>query len=647
MKVSYAWLQTYFKKNFLTRGLPKPAVLADLFNAHAFEVEGIEKKGRDTVFEFKVLPDRAHYALSHRGIAREASAITGLVCHDTKRSTPVLIDASIASPSVSVFDQKKCRRYSARCIRDIVVSESPAWLQTRLESIGARSINTIVDATNFVMFDVGQPLHAFDADKVVGGITVRYAHKGEKIVILDGREIELNETDLVVADDAGPLAIAGVKGGKRAEVTSQTKNIILESAHFDPVSVRKTSTRTQLRNDSSKRFENETTPAITLEALEQVTLLILSLSKGSRAGTVTDVYPIPVLPWVIRTTREGVCRMIGIDIAPEKFEKILSSLRISFTSQGDAYTLTPPLERLDVTSPEDIADEVGRLYGYSALPSMLPPEIPRVESDAVFYWSEKVKNAFVESGFSELLTYSLVPKGFFEIAHPLARDKDHLRENLIEKTKEALVYNARNADLLGLEVVCVFEIGKVFLKTGEKTVCSAGALQLKKKKGVTSEGILKEALDAVSKKIGQPLLTSPLEVGAHGAVTEIDITSLVSVLGKAGGLRDLHFVPLSKEKKYKPFSSYPFITRDIAFFTPLNVDEAKVRTVLSDTVRSCGGDILVKGPDLFDMFEKDGKKSYGFRFIFQSFTRTLSDSEIVGVMEKVYGAVKEKGWEPR
>jgi phenylalanyl-tRNA synthetase beta subunit len=174
-----------------------------------------------------------------------------------------------------------------------------------------------------------------------------------------------------------------------------------------------------------------------------------------------------------------------------------------------------------------------------------------------------------------------------------------------------------------------------------------GVLQLKKKKGVTSEGVLREALDAVSKKIGQPLLTSPLEVGAHGAVTEIDVTSLVSVLGKAGGLRDLHFVPLSKEKKYKPFSSYPFITRDIAFFTPLSVDEAKARAVLFDTVRLCGGDILVKGPDLFDMFEKDGKRSYGFRFIFQSFTRTLSDSEIVGVMEKVYGAVKEKGWEPR
>ena len=647
MKVSYAWLQTYFKKNFLTRGLPKPSVLAELFNAHAFEVEGMEKKGRDTIFDIKVLPDRAHYALSHRGIAREASAITGLACHDAKRYVPVLVDVSIASPSVSVFDQKKCKRYSAQSIRDISVADSPSWLRTRLESIGARSINTIVDATNFVMFDTGQPLHAFDADKVVGGITVRFAGRGEKIVILDGREIELNETDLVVADDLGPLAIAGVKGGKRAEVTLQTKNIILESAHFDPVSVRKTSTRTQSRNDSSKRFENEITPAIASSALEQVTALIVSLSKGSRAGMVTDVYPVQAVPWVIRTTREGVCRMIGIDIAPEKFEKILSSLRISFVSQGDTYTLTPPLERLDIVSPEDVADEVGRLYGYAVLPAALPPEIPRVESDAVFYWSEKMKNAFIESGFSELLTYSLVSKGFFEIAHPLARDKDHLRENLIEKTKEALVYNARNADLLGLDAIRVFEIGKVFLKTGEKTLCSVGVLQLKKKKGVTSEGVLREALDAVSKKIGQPLLTSPLEVGAHGAVTEIDVTSLVSVLGKAGGLRDLHFVPLSKEKKYKPFSSYPFITRDIAFFTPLSVDEAKARAVLFDTVRLCGGDILVKGPDLFDMFEKDGKRSYGFRFIFQSFTRTLSDSEIVGVMEKVYGAVKEKGWEPR
>lgn len=646
MKVSYAWLQTYFKKNFLSRGLPRPQILADLFNAYAFEVESIEKIGRDTVFDIKVLPDRAHYALSHRGVAREASAITGK-SYNEKQIKPVVCDDSINRPSVTITDSKKCRRYCARRIQDLSVSQSPLWLRDRLEAIGSRPVNNVVDATNFVMFDSGQPLHAFDADKVVGGIVVRYAHAGEKIIILDGREIELQGTDLVVADDVGALAIAGIKGGKRAEVTPQTKNIILESAHFDPVSVRKTSTRTQLRNDSSKRFENEITPAFTHEALEQVTALIVSFSKESRIGNSTDIYPIKAEPWTIRVTREGVCRMVGIDIAREKFENILSSLRISFIVQGDTYTITPPLERLDINSPEDIVDEVSRLYGYGVLPATLPPEIPRVESDALFFWSEKLKNAFIENGFSELITYSLAPKGFFEIEHPLARNKNYLRDNLTEKTKEALIYNSRNADLLGLESIRVFEIGKVFLKKEEKTMCSVGVQQLKNKKGVTSESVLREALDMVSKKIGQTLLISSFDVGVHGVTAEIDISSLVTVLGKAGSLRDLHFVPLSKEKKYKPFSLYPSITRDVAFFTPLMIDQAKACAVLLEGIRSSGENILVKGPDLFDRFEKDGKISYGFRFVFQSFDRTLSDIEILAVMEKVYQSIKEKGWEPR
>ncbi|MFA6095334.1 MAG: phenylalanine--tRNA ligase beta subunit-related protein, partial [Candidatus Paceibacterota bacterium] len=233
MKVSYAWLNTYFKKGLFGSRLPRPARLAELLSAHAFEVEGIEKVAGDTVLDVKVLPDRAHYALSHRGIAREASVMTGIPTKPAA-SSHAAPDASVPAVLVRVDDSALCPRYMARRIEGVNITAAPAWLARPLERIGQQSINSVVDATNFVMYDLGQPLHAFDADKVRGQIVVRRARAGEKIVVLGGKEIELLGSDLVIADDEGAIAIAGVKGGKRAEVTEETRNIIIESANFNP-----------------------------------------------------------------------------------------------------------------------------------------------------------------------------------------------------------------------------------------------------------------------------------------------------------------------------------------------------------------------------------------------------------------------------
>lgn len=634
MKTSHQWLQSYFKDK-----IPGAEKLADLFNMHAFEVEGIETKHGDSVLDLKILPDRAHYALCHRGIAREIAVITGLRM-ETRSSSPLHIDTHISAPHISVTETHLCSRYLARRIEHVEVRESPESLREKLETIGQRSINAVVDATNYVMLDIGQPLHAFDADKIKGGISVRLAKENEPITLLDGREVPLQASDLIIADEAGPLAIAGVKGGKRAEVTEQTKNIVLESANFNPTSIRRTATRLNLRNDSSKRFENEITPALCEEALGQVTALISSLCKEAVIGESADVYPHPAKAWTVVVSPEDISSLIGTSISLQEMKKILEDMNctIDISEDKKEIRVTPPQDRLDLKIPEDIADEIGRIHGYEKLKPVLPPKLEgETHIDKVFYYAEKVKNILVEAGFSETLLYTLVPKGHFEIAYPLASDKAALRESLAPKLINALTMNARNADLLELDAIKIFEIGKVFPKTGEHMSLCLGVSINRKKKGVTPHSILKEALASIEKDLH---VTIPIQENI--AVIEIDLDALIEHLPEPKTLHDLHFKTLPKDKKYIPFSAYPFASRDIAVFVPSDVSESEV----ADVIQKKAGSYLLK-MKLFDVFTKNAKTSYAFRLIFQSYEKTLEEKEIVDAITAVTEALTKKGWEVR
>jgi len=641
MKVSYNWLQ----QKYFDKLLPSPEKLAELLSAHAFEVENIEKLSDDTVFDIKVLPDRAHYALSHAGIALEISAISGislkvsegLSFRQSRKESP---SDKVKAPEIKVEDEKLCSRYVARRIENVKILESPKWLSARLEAIGARSINTIVDATNYVMFDTGQPLHAFDADKVQGAIVVRKAMIGEVIELLpekvtvDGkmvfkeRSFILNESDIVIADEIGPLVIAGVKGGKRAEVTKETKNLIIESANFNPTLIRKTSGKYNLRNDSSKRFENEITPALASEAMEDVTTLILELSKGAKAGPVTDIYPHPAKSWSVEISPSHMNSVTGLSLREMEMKNILLRLGCKVEEKNGNLIVTPPLERLDLKIPEDIADEIVRIYGYDKLESKQTPKISSVPIDKTFYYAEKIKNILVGLGFSEVETYTLASKGFFEVVYPLASDKSALREKLSPKVLEALTKNTLNAPILGLKDIKIFEIGKVFPKTGEKTSLCIGA---------TGEKFVKDALVALS------ITNAKIE----NKIAEINFDEFVAKLRDAENVLELNFVSLSRDIKYKPFSMYPFIVRDIALFVPENTKEEEVAAALRAAAKNAAGDLLIKGPGCFDRFSKAGKTSFAFRLIFQSFDRTLSDDEANSFMQKVYDSVKSKGWEVR
>ncbi len=647
MLISRNWLQAYFKEE-----LPSAEKLAELFTFHAFEVEGVDKTENDEILDLKILPDRAHYALSHLGIAREVSAITGM---KMQREKIFPVPASkINKLSISITDNELCRRYMGRRANGVDVVESPAWLKERLESIGARSINSIVDATNFVMFDLGQPLHAFDADKVEGGIDVRLARKGEKIdllpektVTVDGkvvykeRSLELKGNELVIADDKGPLALAGIKGGMRAVVTKDTKNIIIESANFNPANIRRTSTYFNVRNDSSKRFENEISSELAAEAMEKISSLIAKLSPEVVFGEVVDVYQKPTKFWSISTSSDEISSLLGVSISEGEITDILGRLDIKSERQGGFLVLTIPYWRLDITISKDIAEEVGRIYGYDKIKPASLPESKEFTINKVFYWSMKIKHILADLGYSEVYTYSLTSGGEVKILNPLASDKGYVRANLAEGLGKASELNIRNAALLGLSEIKIFEMGNVFTK-GEKEHLSLGlnhfSVKNIKNRDKLSADAIQRAVNKIAETIGVEIKCEPI-IGT-GATTAINLSEIIEKLPEP---KKWDIDTNISDVVYKPFSQYPFAVRDIAVFVPEGVKESEPLSIIDAMT---GG--LVVRIDLFDVFQKEGKTSYAFRLVFQSFEKTLTDAEINEVMEKITGAMSERnGWQVR
>ena len=566
MKISHAWLQEYFKDT-----LPSAEALAELFTFHSFEVEGIETHNgdhcaNDKVIDAKILPDRAHFCLSYRGIADEVGVLTGLKrVAVTIDDEPLMVDNSIEKVEVKIDDAIFCRRYVSRRVSNVDVKESPEKVKAMLEAMDGRSINTIVDATNLAMFDYGQPLHAFDADKVRGVIVVRAAKESEKITLLDGREVTLSTADFVVADDEGPLAIAGVKGGLRAQVNAETKNIILESANFHPGTVRKTASKYNLRNESSKRFENEITPVIAMDGMVHVSALITKLSPEAQFGPISDFSTGNSLMVTIVTTPDFICKKLGVEIPTEKIRTIFKSLAIDIVEKGDTLELAIPAHRLDLTLPEDIVEEVGRIYGYEKIEgTKIVPKKGETTPHPAFYVTEKIKNVLFGQGFSEAYLYTFVNKGDIEVAYPLASDKKSLRTNLSDGIVKALDINARNADFLFLDSIKMFEIGKVFTMKGdeqrEHTSLCVGIRRIKKVKGKGDKQSSNEDIRQV-----RELLLEALDVDIVTLCTVDDTGGLmrfdgkqIGVINNVDGIMELDLDALIPHIKVPPHESLGF-----------------------------------------------------------------------------------------
>ena len=642
MKYNRDWIQDH-----IVERLPSDQEIVDILNAKSSEVEGMEKHKDSSIFDVKVLPDRAHYMLSHRGMAYDLCACLGLNMKSDSGSSNS--DISTDKISVKIDEVRYCKRYSATYITNIQNTSSPQWLKSRLESIGQRSINLIVDLTNYVMFDTGQPLHAFDAKKIKGGIVIRRANVGEKLETLDGKDISLRREHVIIADEIGPLALAGIKGGKRAEVDLNTDEIILESANFNPVSVRKTSFDVQIRNESSKRFENEITPyLIDLGRNVFIELIKRELENVNIQGTKIVGDNIGEKN-VIKLSSKKVKSILGTKIDSDFISNTLKSFNCVVEKSGQNYIVQIPYERLDLQIEEDLIDEIGRIYGLENIESKLPEPVGKLSHSDQYSILDFISNILPQSGFSEIITRSFTSNGEIETVHPVASDKSFLRKDLSTNLEKSLEQNILNSPLLGLDTIKIYELGKVFTKAGEFLNLAFGIAMTKKSKG--AEQMLMDMINDILSQLRAKLIFKEPKIKKMQNKIVCEISDISLDLNRA--LEDQPLGSTSRTnledqpRTFKPYSNEPFIVRDIAIFVPVSVSKNSIKEEIEKSLSSDARKLLIKGPDLFDTFTKEDKVSYAFRLIFQAFDRTLSDEEANHFMQAVYDSVQEQGWTVR
>jgi len=606
MKISREWLQTYFDTP-----LPAADELARALTFHAFEIDGLEKHQEDDVLDVKVTPNRGHDCLCHLGIAREISAILSMTLSDDTMSRFHLdIAASRAAlkighaPHIIVKkDAPSCSRFLAAHMKGVKVGPSPEWLVKRLAAIGQRSINTIVDATNYAMFSTGQPLHAFDARTLGSGdsfiVGPRMARAGETLVALDGKTYALSPERMVIAGGAtdAVLGIAGVKGGKDSGVTDTTTDIIIEAATFDGVSVRKSARALELRTDASQRFEQQLSPVLTERGLLACIELIRDMAGGELVGT-AEASAAPEPARTIVTSAASVKRLLGMAVTSDDVGHVLTRLGFDYAREGERFSVQIPPERIDLTIEEDMIEEIGRIVGYDAAPSSELPPLPQKETpNRTFAAAETLRQRYAAQGFSEVYTSVFAEKGDRAVLNKVGGDRPFLRTSLVPGLEAAWKRNAEVKEILGPDDLQLFEIGTVW--KGDKELMMVATAT---KKGV-EEKLLGEA-----------------------------------VSGDAAYVDDM----FPQVKKYEPFSRYPFIVRDIALWVPAGTDPASVLGL----IREHAGDLLVRSYQ-FDSFTKGERTSYAFRLVFQSFDRTLFDEDANSRMASVVAAVTTRGYEVR
>ena len=630
MLVSYNWLNKYFDGK-----LPTPEAVAEAFTFHAWEIESVEKVGDDSVLDIKVLPDKAMWALSHRGIAKDLSVILNIpIVSDPLASEAGAFSVSNGTPVN--LETGVCRRFAAARIEGVKVGPSPEWLKVALEAIGQRSINNIVDASNYVMFDLGQPSHAFDASLVGDkGFGVRQAKAGEKLTGLDEKEYTFTAEDTVIVrgDNDEILSIAGLKGGMHSGISEKTTAVIVEVANWDPIAVRKTGQRLKLRTDASSRYENGIVPEMVPYGLKAVIDLIIEVAGGQVVAH-TDTVGAAMVNEVVSLDLNKINRVLGVSLSLETVSGIINRFGWKYEVNGEVFNITPPFERTDLVIPEDVIEEIGRMHGYQHVVAVTPEVVPLGEINQRFYYSEVIRGHLINLGFSEIYTSSFRDNDEVKLSNAFAADKGYLRSNLRTNMAEALSKNAPNADLLGIRQIKLFEIGTVFTAAGEKLMLSLAVSSPSGYKAKTDEPALKQAIEVLNTNLGITIDTT-----SEAGIVETD---LESILASQPIVAAYSKYEKPAEMTYKSFSLYPSASRDIAMWVPGGTTEEEMVNILKEHA----GELCVR-VSLFDQFEKDGRISYAFRLVFQSKEKTLEGSEVDAVMDGIYQVVRERGYEVR
>jgi phenylalanyl-tRNA synthetase beta chain len=646
----------------------KPGTLAST----VFEIEN------DQVFEIGLTPNRAD-AMSHMGVARDIRA--GLLQSNvaTELKTPSIsnfrVDKRTLKMDVSVKDAKLAPRYCGVTISGITVKPSPNWLQNRLKAIGIAPKNNIVDVTNYVLHELGQPLHAFDASKIKGNkVIVQTLKAGTKFVTLDDIERTLHEEDLMICDENGPMCFAGVFGGKNSGVSDNTSSIFLESAYFNPVTIRKTAKRHALSTDASFRFERGIDPTITEYALKRAAILILEVAGGEITSDIIDIYPKKIEDFAVFLNFEKTRKLIGQELPKETIKKILVSLDIKVNSASDAgLGLIIPAYRVDVQREIDVIEEILRVYGYNNInfTKKLNASVsnsPRTEDYKI---QNTIANQLVSLGFNEMMANSLTTPDYIGLSevlkeelnvlilNPLSRDLSAMRQSLLFSGLEAVSYNLnrRNSDLK------LFEFGKSYHKLATENqenkhlslFVTGNRLQESwtNSQKISDFFLFKGYVNSILSRLGIEKTNSlPLfgDVFAEGMALGFGEEILVE-FGTIKKNITKHFdikqevlfadfnwnavlKLLSNKIKFQEIPKYPEVRRDLALLIDEKIAFDDIYKIARQSEKS-----LLKNIDLFDVYNgqnlPEGKKSYAVSFIIQDNTKTLTDEHIDKIMNKL------------
>lgn len=642
----------------------------------------------DFVFEIGLTPNRTD-AMCHYGVARDLRAAL-LRLGEEKVSLELAsvqafkVNTQDLSISITIEDEKACPRYTGVSLSGVKVAPSPEWLQNRLKAIGLSPINNVVDVSNYVLHETGHPMHAFDADKIEGkSIIIKKLKSGTKFTTLDEKERELDENDLMICDAKNGLVIAGTMGGLDSGVTNETTNLFLESAYFNPVSVRKTAKRHGLNTDSSFRYERGVDPNMGIYAIKRAAILIQELAGGEVSMDILDVYPNKIEPLQVQLDLDRMNKLIGQEIEEKKVISILESLDIKLVSKSDRHLLVSvPTYRADVTREADLIEEVLRIYGFNAIEfgSKMHISVAQTDSKSEALYREKISTVLSGRGFAEIMNNSLTKPKYFDgngyndensikMLNPLSKDLEAMRQDLLFGGLEVMAYNMNRQR----SDIKMYEFGKTYFKNGtefsESSRLAIWIAGLEKPESWNNDNkyfsnfySLKAEVSHILSGLGLDKTSEKEQENhpylSHGLDFILNNKTIVS-LGKVSKSltdnmdikQDVFYADFdwkyisSKAKKvkvqYKDIPKFPEVRRDLALLVDDTINYSEIKEIATRAERK-----LLRNINLFDVYEgknlSKGKKSYAVSFKFRDDSKTLNDKEVDKMMGKIISSLEHQ-----
>jgi phenylalanyl-tRNA synthetase beta chain len=610
----------------------------------------------DTVIDVEITPNRGDL-LSHFGLAREIAALTGKKLKSTARDSKI----PVKKTGVTITSARECPFFSVRRIDNVMVGPSPQWLRAKIESVGVRSINNIVDISNFVMLEFGQPTHAFDADKLKGGVNVRLARDGEKFLALDGKTYSLKPDNCVVADQERAVGIGGVMGGEETGVTASTKNVLLEAAYFLPTSIRRTARELNLPSDASYRFERGVDPEMVLRASQRATELIEEIAGGIPAKEINIAGKLPANPADVSLRYEKCDRVVGIAIKPKTVDEVLTGFGLKKISAAEITKWKIPSYRRDLQHDVDLIEEVVRAYGAGRIPGTDRSRFtPSSAADRAHDLELQMRQRLVAAGLTEVRTSKLLPRKRFafaenaiELRNPLSEDHVALRPSLLPGLLGVLEHNIR----AGAERVAIFETGRVFEPPSgaeKKRIAilfwgNVGSeLHWRNEKRRIDffdlKGAIELARSGLSFRRGQhanfalgvEIKAGNQLVGLAGQLTN----SLASTIDASGNVfvaevsLDFPISGLGSRATFRELGKFPAMSRDIAMIVAEDLTHERIWEVIFHPTEP-----LLERVEFFDLFAGteigEGKKSLAYRLTYRDRSRTLTSEEVNAAHAKI------------